>query len=198
LQQGPLGPICLREIISYRNSWLLELLAIGEATAAVGGSDFEVGDSPYAASQALVDAGVAVGAVEGFVVGSAFDLGQAGDDGDVADELDAGVVDVEPGKFELAIAHVIELLGLGEDLAAGVDAEVVVGEQLIHGGNVVGESRLLPFMLEGDDLGALDMLVFAVPTILRGGERKGGHQERGRDHNQHAHWHPAQHGRTGC
>ena len=77
-----------------------------------------------------------------------------------------GLGDIELGDDELAVAHAIELLGLGEDLAGGGDAEVVVGEELVHGGNVVGEGGLLPFVLERDDLGAFGALVLTVLLLL--------------------------------
>jgi len=61
---------------------------------------------------------------------------------------------------------VIELLGLGEDFTAGGDPEIILREQLIHDRDIVGEDGLLPFSLEGDDLGAFDVLLLAVPAIL--------------------------------
>ena len=124
--------------------------------------------------------------------------GQAGDDGDVADELDLGLGDIEAGDGELAVAHAVELLGLGEDLAGGGDAEVVLGEQAVHGGDVVGDEGAAPLALEADDLGAFGALVLVMVAALRGGVRKGRCEEGYGQSGKHPGWQPAQHRRTGC
>lgn len=168
-----------------------------------GGCDLEVGDLPGAVGEALIDTGVAVGAVELLSVGCSLDLGEGGDDGDVADELDFEFGDIQPGKDELAVSHVVELLGFGEDFSGGGDAEVVVGEELVHGGDVVGKGGGLPLFLEFDDLFPLEMLVLVVGMRhLRGDERGRHPEESGEEQRCNSHWETAdrwrEHGCTGC
>jgi len=98
----------------------------------------------------LEDVGVTEAAGEGTVFAGALDAGERGDDGDAgADALDFDVGDVEFSEAELAGAHAVELLGLGDDFAGGGDAEEVVGEEFVHGRNVAGELGLTPLLLKG-------------------------------------------------
>ena len=64
--------------------------------------------------------------------------------------------------------------------------------------NFAGEGGLLPFFLEGDDLGAFGALVLTVLAVLGGGVRNSCHEQGSHHNNEHPHWQPAQHGRTGC
>lgn len=175
----------------------------GVSMEAGGRCDLEVGDLPGAVGEALIDAGVAVGTLQLLAVGGALNLGQGGDDGDVADELDFELGGIEAGEDKLAVSHVVELLRFGEDLSGGGDAEVVVGEELVHGGDVVGKGGGLPLFLEFDDLFPLQMLVLVVRMRhLRRDERGRHTEESGEEQGCNSHWESAdrwkEHGCTGC
>lgn len=175
----------------------------GVRMEAGGGCDLEVGDLPGAVGEALVDAGVAVGSLELLSVGGALDMGEGGDDGDVADELDFELGGIETGEDKLAVSHVVELLSFGEDFAGGGDAEVVVGEELVHGGDVVGEGGRLPLFLEFDDLFPLQMLALMVWMRRLRRDKHGRHpEESGEEQRCNSHWESAdrwrEHGCTGC
>jgi len=133
---------------------------------AADAGDFKVRDLPDAAGQMLVDAGVAVAAVERVIVGEALDVGQRSDDGYLTAQLDVEVGEVEAGNGGGAGAHTVELLGLGEDVAVGGDAEVVVGEKLVHCDDVVGELGGAPLAFERDDLVVGDMFVVLVVAVM--------------------------------
>ena len=168
-----------------------------------GGSDLEVSDLPGAVGEALVDAGVTVGSLKLLSVGGSFDVCEGGDDGDVADELDFKLGDVELREGELAVSHVVELLRFGEDFSGGGDAEVVVGEELVHGGDVVGQGGGLPLFLEFDDLFPLQMFALvARMRRLRRDERGRHTEESGEEQRCNSHWESAErwreHGCTGC
>ena len=124
--------------------------------------DFKVGDLPAVVGQVLIDAGVAIAAVQGTVIVETLDVSQRGDDRYLTTELDVEVGEVEAGDGDSAGAHTVELLGLGEDVAVGSDAEIVVGEELVHGDDVVRKLGSAPLVLECDDLVVCRVLVVTV------------------------------------
>src|SRR5665213_2774516 len=127
-------------------------------------------------------------------IGGAFDLGEAGHDRYVANQLDLEFGGIEPGDDELAVAHVVELLCLGEDFAGGGDAEIVVGEELVHGRNVVSQCCCAPLILELDDLLALHVLSVAMRRMrhLREDGYRRRNEERGEQKSRNAHRESAQ------
>ena len=85
--------------------------------------------------------------------------------------LTLAVAQVETSEGDLVHAHAIKLLGFRVHLAGDGDADVVVGEELVHGGDVTGELGLAPLLFEGLDL-LLGSVLFLVEGLVPGGAER--------------------------
>src|SRR6202034_200080 len=118
----------------------------------------KVGDAPGIAGKPLVHAGIAEAAGERLAIRYSIDLGKRGDNGHLANQLNLLLGHVHRVESQRAIAHAVEELLLGATLAVGGDAEKIVGEQLVHGGDIASQLRAAPLPLKRLNMRALHAL----------------------------------------
>lgn len=108
----------------------------------------KAGDLPDPGGEPLVDAGVTKGSIDRYAIVGPLNLGTRGDDGDGANQFDLALDEIETGQGDLVGAHPVKLLGFRADLAGDGNADVVVREEFIHGGNVAAELSQPPLLLK--------------------------------------------------
>jgi len=113
----------------------------------------------------LVNAGIAEAAGERLAIRHSVDLGERGDDGHLADQLNLLLGYIHRIESQRAIAHPIEKLLLGANFAVGGNAEEIVGEELVHGGDIASELRTAPLLLKRLNMIALNALGVAFGMV---------------------------------
>ncbi len=132
---------------------------------------FEADDPPLAIAP-VVDAGIAVVAADiGSAVGAG-EFGTAGHNGSVAVDPHFQIAEVQARNMDGAGSAHREEIGLGFEGAISSDAEVVVGQQVLHHRHVGVEQGAAPVLLK-----VLNLLV--LPCVIAMRKRDGDRQSIG-------------------
>src|SRR5262249_12738882 len=81
------------------------------------------------------------------------------------DQLYLSISEIELGECNLVKTHPVQLLSLGIHLTGHRDAYVVVGEKLIHDGNVANQLSLTPLLFQSFNL-TFGVMLFLVERLI--------------------------------
>ena len=114
----------------------------------------------------MINPRVAVGAFHGSPFVGPLHLGARGHDRDRADEFHLAIAQIELRQRNLMHPHAIQLLAFGIHLAGHRDSDVIVREELIHGGYIARELRLAPLLFESLHNGDAEDIPGTIPSAV--------------------------------